>query len=128
MILRLLKKILTVNAAGFLLVLLALQIMTYGVSSSLRETDTKYLLPICLTSALVGLVLSKGKLSGLAASVAIAALGFIGIWIMGAGLVAPLVDLFKSALAVVPQLNPALRTPVVVDKAEIGRASCRERV
>ena len=38
---------------------------------------------------------------------------------MGAGLFAPLVDLFKSALVVVPQLNPALRTPVVVDKAAI---------
>src|SRR5687768_3778163 len=113
MILRLLKKILTVNAAGFVLVLLALQIMTYGVSSSLRETDTKYLLPICLTSALVGLALSRGKLNSILASVTIAALGFINVWIMGAGLVTPLVDLFKSASSVAPQLNPALRTPVV---------------
>ena len=119
MIMRLLKKILTVNAAGLLLVILALQIMTYGVSSSLRDTDTKYLLPICLTSALAGLALSRGKLNSILASVTIAALGFISVWIMGAGLVTPLVDLFKSASSVAPQLNPALRTPVVVDKAAI---------
>jgi len=119
MILRLLKKTLTINTAGLLLVLLALQILTYGVSSSLRDTDTKYLLQICLTAALVGMGLSKRKFNGILASVTIAALGFIGIWIMGAGLVAPLVDLLKTASTVTPQLNPALRTPVVVDQAAI---------
>ncbi len=122
MILRLLGKTLTVNALGLVLVILALQILTYGVSSSLRDTDTTYLFPICLTAALVGLGLSKGKLNGLPASVAIAALGFIGMWIMGAGLVSPLVGLLKSVSTVIPQLNPALRTPVVVDQAAIMAA------
>lgn len=119
MILRLLRKTLTVNAMGLVLVILALQILTYGVSSSLRDTDTKYLFPICLTAALVGLGLSKSKLSGIPASVAIAALGFIGLWVMGAGLVSPLIGLLKSVSSVIPQLNPALHTPVVVDKAAI---------
>src|SRR5688572_33318574 len=82
MILRLLKKTLTLNTAGLLLVLLALQILTYGVSSSLRDTDTKYLLQICIIAALVGMGLSKGKLNGILTSVMIAALGFIGIWII----------------------------------------------
>ena len=122
MILRLLRKTLTVNAVGWLLVILALQILTYGVSSSLRDTDTKYLFPICLTAALVALGLSKGKLNGIPASVAIAGLGFIGMWIVGAGLLSPLVGLLKSASSVIPQLNPALRTPVVVDKAAIMAA------
>jgi transglutaminase-like putative cysteine protease len=119
MILRLLRKILTVNAVGLLLVILALQILTYGVSSSLRDTDTKFLFPICLTAALVGLGLSKSKLNGILASVVIAALGLISIWVMGAGLVAPLIGLLQSASSVIPQLNPALRTPVVVDKVAI---------
>jgi hypothetical protein len=122
MILRLLRKTLTVNALGLVLVILALQILAYGVSSSLRDTDTTYLFPICLTAALVGLGLSKGKLNGIPAAVAIAALGFIGMWIMGAGLVSPLVGLLKSASYVIPQLNPALRTPVVVDQAAIMAA------
>ena len=69
MILRLLKKTLTINTAGLLLVLLALQILVYGVSSSLRDTDTKYLFQICLAAALVGLGLNKGKLNGIQASV-----------------------------------------------------------
>ena len=122
MILRLLRKTLTVNAVGLLLVILALQILTYGVSSSLRDTDTKYLFPICLTAALVSLGFSKGKLNGIQASVAIAALGLISIWIMGAGLISPLVGLLRSAAPVIPQLNPALRAPVVVDKAAIMAA------
>src|SRR4026207_2570641 len=84
MILRLLRKTLTVNAVGLLLVILALQILTYGVSSSLRDTDTKFLFPICLTAALVGLGLSKSKLNGILASVASAALGLISIWVLGA--------------------------------------------
>ncbi|MDQ3007144.1 MAG: DUF3488 and transglutaminase-like domain-containing protein, partial [Chloroflexota bacterium] len=94
----------------------------YGVSASLRDTDTKYLFPICLTAALVSLGLSKGKLNGISASVTMAALGFIGMWIMGASLVAPLVGLLKSAATVIPQLNPALRAPIVVDKAAIMAA------
>ena len=119
MILRLLSKTLTVNAMGLVLVILALQILTYGVSASLRDTDTESLFPICLAAALVGLGLSKGKLNGIQASVAIAALGLISIWIMGAGLVSPLIGLLKSASSVIPQLNPALRTPVIVDKVAI---------
>src|SRR6185503_6610986 len=105
MILRSLRKTLTVNALGLVLVILALQILTYGVSSSLRDTDTKYLFPICLTAALVGLGLCKGKLNGIQASVAIAALGLISIWIMGAGLISPLVGLLRSAAPAIPQLN-----------------------
>ncbi|MCI0609527.1 MAG: DUF3488 and transglutaminase-like domain-containing protein, partial [Anaerolineae bacterium] len=122
MILRLARKVFTANVIGVLLVIFALQLLTYGISSSLRDTDTKYLFPICLTAALVGLGLSKSKLNGIQASVLIAALGLIGVWILGAALIPPLIDLFKSISPVIPQLNPALRSPIVVDTNAIAEA------
>src|SRR4030095_14714638 len=108
MILRLVKRLFTANVIGTLLVILTLQLLTYGISSSLRDTDTKYLFQVCLTAALVGLGFSKSKLNGIQSSVLIAALGSIGVWILGAALFPPLIDLFKSISPVLPQLNPAL--------------------
>ena len=122
MILRLVKKIFTANVIGTLLVILTLQLLTYGISSSLRDTDTKYLLQVCLTAALVGLGFSKSKLNGIQVSVVIAALGLIGVWILGAALISPLIELFKSISPVIPQLNPALRSPIVVDTNAIAEA------
>src|SRR4030095_4493354 len=75
-----------------------------------------------LIAALVGLGFSKSKLNGIQASVVIAALGLIGVWILGAALISPLIDLFKSISPVIPQLNPALRSPIVVDTNAIAEA------
>ena len=122
MILRLARKVFTANVIGVLLVIFALQLLTYGISSSLRDTDTKYLFPICITAALVGLGLSKGKLNGIQVSVLIAALGLIGVWILGAALFPPLIDLFKSISPLIPQLNPALHSPIVIDINVIAEA------
>lgn len=122
MILRLIRRLFTANVMGTLLVILTLQLLTSGISSSLRDTDTKYLLPVCLTAALVGLGLSKGKLNGIQASVLIAALGLSGVWILDAALIPPLVDLFKSISPIIPQLNPALHSPIVVDTQAIAEA------
>ncbi|HMD81906.1 MAG TPA: hypothetical protein VKE92_11390, partial [Anaerolineales bacterium] len=122
MIRRLAGRLVTANVIGIILVILALQILTHGISSSLRDTDTKYLLPICLTAALVGLGLSKGKLNEIQASVLIAALGFVGVWILGAALTPPLIDLFKSISPLIPQLNPALRLPITIDTNAIAEA------
>ena len=113
MILRLVRRLFTANVIGALLVILTLQLLTYGISSSLRDTDTRYLFQVCLTASLAGLGLSKGKLNRIQASVLIAALGFIGVWILGAALIPPLIDLFKSISPLIPQLNPALRSPIV---------------
>ena len=122
MILQLARKIFTANVMGLLLLILALQILTYGISSSLRDTDTKYLFQVCLTAALIGLGLSQSKLNGIQASVLIAALVLIGTWIMGAGLVSPSINLLKVIAPVVPQLNPALRSPVIVNTDAIAEA------
>src|SRR5687767_7082944 len=122
MILNLARKLFTANVMGILLVILALRLLTYGISASLRDTDTTYLFPVCLMAALVGLGLSKGKLNGAQASVLIAALGLISVWIMGAGLFSPLLDLLKTIAPVIPQLNPALHSPIVIDTEAIAEA------
>ena len=122
MILNLVRKLFTANVMGVLLVILAMRLLTYGISASLRDTDTTYLFPVCLMAALVGLGLSKAKLNGAQASVLIAALGFISVWIMGAGLISPLVDLLKKITLIIPQLNPALRSPIVIDTNAIAEA------
>ncbi|HXQ34444.1 MAG TPA: hypothetical protein VN843_10555, partial [Anaerolineales bacterium] len=106
MILRLARRLFTANVIGTLLVVLTLQQLTYGISSSLRDTDTKYLFPVCLTAAFAGLGLSKSKLNGIQASVLIAALGLIGVWILGAALIPPLLALAKSISPILPKLNP----------------------
>ncbi|HKY55287.1 MAG TPA: hypothetical protein VJM08_13310, partial [Anaerolineales bacterium] len=122
MILSLARKILSANVMGVLLVILSLWLLTYGISSSLRDTDTTTLFPVCLTAALVGLGLSKGKLNGTQASILIVALGFIGVWIIGAGLISPLLNLLQTITPVIPQLNPALHSPLVVDTNAIIEA------
>ena len=122
MILRLAKRLFTANVMGVLLVFFALQLLTNGISSSLRDTDTKYLFPICLTAALVGLGCSKSKLNGIQVSILVAALGLIGVWVMGAGLASPIFELLKVIAPVIPQLNPALRSPIVVDINAIAEA------
>ena len=115
MILRLGKKLLTANVLGVLFVLLALQLLSDGLAASLRDTDTRYLFPISLVGALAGLGCSRRKLGGIQALVLMAALGLGGVWIAGAGLFGPLVNLFKSLLAWIPHLNPALHAPMEVD-------------
>ena len=122
MILRLARRLLTANVMGVLLVIFALQMLTYGISSSLRDTDTKYLFPIALTAALVGLGLSRGKLSGIQGSVLIVAFGLTSVWISGAGLISPLLDLLKVITPVIPQLNPALHSPIVIDTNAVAEA------
>ena len=87
---------------GLILVIIALQTLTYGIASSLRNTDTRNLFWVCLVAALIGLGLSKRKLNGIQASAGIAALGLLGIWILGAGLVSPLLDLGRATLPAIP--------------------------
>ena len=122
MILRLARRLLTANVMGILLVFFSLQLLTYGISASLRDTDTRYLFPICLTAALVGLGLSRSKLNGAQASIVTAVLGLVGVWVLGAGLVSPFLNLLKAIAPIIPQLNPALRSPLVVDINSIAES------
>src|ERR1043165_6811860 len=86
MILRLLRKLLTAESIGLILVFSALGTMTYGISASLSGVDFAGLFRVCLASAAISLVLAKTNLNGISASVVVVVLGFIGTWILGAGL------------------------------------------
>ena len=122
MIERITKRILSADVMGLILVLAALQTLTYGISASLRNTDTRYFIYVCLVAALIGLGLSIIKLNGFQASAGVAALGLIGVWILGAGLASPLLDLGRIILSVVPQVIPAIRSHTAIDTAPLAEA------
>ena len=116
---RFLRKIVIPDAMGLILVVIALQTMVYGISVSLRNTDTDYFFYACLIAAVIGLGLSRTKLNGIQASAGIVALGIAGVWVIGAGLASPLVNLGKDALSVVPQIIPAIRSRIPIDTTPI---------
>ena len=120
--LRLLRRLLSAEALGLLLVAVALQALTYGISSSLRNTDTTYFFWICLLAALIAFGLSKRGFSGLPASVAMTALGVLGVWILGARLAAPLIDLGSALLTIIPQIIPAIRFDTPIDITAVNDA------
>jgi hypothetical protein len=119
------SRMLSADALGLVLVLTALQAFTYGISSSLggiAARQSTYFLGICLIAVLIALGLSKLKLNGIQGSVALVAIGVIGIWILGARLVSPMLDLGAAILGIVPQIIPALRAEIPVDTTEIAEA------
>src|SRR5215211_3737335 len=86
MMLRLLRRIVSAEFMGLVLVLVALQALTYGISSSLRSTDTRYFFWVCLVAALLAFGLSKRNVNGAYATVAMIVIVIIGVWILGARL------------------------------------------
>src|SRR5215212_9033098 len=78
---QLLRRIVSADALGLILVLSALQAFTYGIGSSLRNTDTRYFFWVCLLSAWIAFGFSKRNLAGISASVAMLILGLLGVWI-----------------------------------------------
>ena len=122
MIVRFTRRIFSAESLGLILVAFALQIFTYGVASSLRSTDTKNFFYVGLIAALIGLGLGKSRSKAAPASAGIVALGVAGVWILGARLATPLLVLFGSIAALVPQIIPALRTKTVLDTTTISAA------
>ncbi len=118
-------KLFTAETMGLILVIASLQTLSYGISSSLLNTDTRYFFWICLVAALISYGLSKGRSKGYQVSVGIVAVGFVGVWILGARLTTPLLDLGNAILKVVqefiPQIIPAIRdrTPIDTDASGI---------
>ena len=119
---RLLRRMLSAEALGLLLVAIALQVLTYGISSSLRNTDTTYFFWVCLLAVLFAFGLSKRGHNGIATSVAITALGILGVWILGARLASPLLDLGKALLTIAPQILPAIRFDLPIDSSTVADA------
>jgi transglutaminase-like putative cysteine protease len=117
---RFLRRLVSADAMGWLLILVALQAVTYGLSSSLQNTDTRFFFWICLVAALIALGLSKLKLNGIQASVGMIALGVLGVWTVAARLVHPLLDLGKAILLLTPQLIPTIHSHFPIDATSLA--------
>ncbi|HKI54744.1 MAG TPA: transglutaminase-like domain-containing protein [Anaerolineales bacterium] len=122
MIPRLFRKLMTADAMGITLFILSLQALTYGVSASLRNTDTSYFFWICLASALISFRLGKSQWNGIQASAGIAALGILFVWILGARLTQPLLNLGDATVSAIPKIIPAIRYGESMDTTSIVKA------
>jgi len=129
MIARLLSKvfarILTADVMGLILLLIALQAFTYGIASSLRNAGANqavYFFWVCLLAVLIAMALNRLKLNGTQASLGMVVLGVAGIWILGARLASPLLDLGNAILIVTPQIIPAIRFDLPIDTTGIADA------
>lgn len=122
MMIRLLKRLLSADALGLLLIASALQTLTYGVSSSVRGTDTTYLLIVCLVGALLAFGMGRSRFGGMEASLVVAGVGVLGIWIVAARLAVPLLELFRTVMALVPQIIPAIHDRTSIDASPVREA------
>lgn len=122
MILRVARRFINADVLGLLLVSIALQALTYGIASSLRNTDTQYFFWVCLLATLIAFGLSKRHGNGVLASVWLIVLGVLGIWILGARLASPLLDLGHAILTVVPQIVPSVRSQLPIDTTVIAES------
>ena len=119
---RVLRRAFSADAMGLILVFAALQALIYGLSSSLRNTDTKQFLWVCLLAAIIALGLSRRNSNGIAAAVGLIVLGIIGVWILGARLASPILDFGNAVLSVIPEIIPAIRSKLPIDTTAISDA------
>jgi transglutaminase-like putative cysteine protease len=122
LIIGLVRKLFTAEILGLILVLLALQIFARGIASSLPNTDTKYFFGACLVAAIMSLGLAKRNSKPYLASAGMIALGALGVWILGARLALPLINLFRSAVSVLPQIIPAVQSKSIIDTSSLVEA------
>jgi len=119
---RLVRKLLTADVMGLLLVVIALQIFTTGIAYSLPNTDTRYFFFAGLIAVLLCFQMAKRNLGPYQAATGMAALGAIGVWIIGARLAVPLINLIRLVATLIPQIIPAIRSEAVIDTAPIQDA------
>jgi transglutaminase-like putative cysteine protease len=122
MMARFLRLIASAETIGLLLIAVALQALTDGIASSLRNTDTKSFFWVGLLGTLIAFGLSKRQANGIFAVVLMLILGVSGIWILGARLASPLLVLGHAILTLVPQIPHAIRSHVPIDTSEIQDA------
>jgi hypothetical protein len=119
MIGRILRALLKAEIMGIILMVAAVQILTYGVSVSLLDTDTNRFFLIGLGALIVGLGVGKTRVNGLSSSVLIAALGLTVTWILGARLTQPLLAFGGAVLSTLPDLFTAIRYKELIDISAI---------
>jgi hypothetical protein len=116
---RVLRKIVSAEALGLILVLIVLQAFVFGISGSLRSIDARqaaYFYWVGLCAVLLALTLSKRNLNGFYTSVALTVIGFLGIWILGARLALPLFNLSSEIISLLPQVFSSVQSyaPIAV--------------
>lgn len=106
---RIARQLLTADAVGILFVIAALQILPFGIAASVSGIrNTQYFFLICLVAAGIGFGWSKTQRSGIPASAGIAALGILFVWILGARLTQPLLNLLSTSFATLMQFFQAI--------------------
>jgi transglutaminase-like putative cysteine protease len=118
-IVRFLRRLASADAMGWILILTAVQAFTYGISSSLRNTDTRYFFWNCFVALLFALGLNKLKLNGIYASIVMIVIGCLGIWMIAARLIGPLLDVAKTLIDLTPQIIPAIRSHTPIDTTSL---------
>ncbi len=76
---RTIRKLLTAESLGLALVLVALLIMVYGITFSLRNPDPTYFIVASLSAAWLGLEVGKRNSKLIPATVGLVALGGSGV-------------------------------------------------
>src|SRR5512138_98871 len=110
---KLFPRMLTVEFMAFILLLAALRAFTHGVVSSVQNMDASqsaYFFWVGLAAILIAYGLNKLKLNGVQAAAGIVAIGVLIVWIIGARLDSPLLDLGKAVFAAAGQIVPAIRS------------------
>lgn len=110
---RLLRKMVSADILGLLLVLAALQAFIFGISGSLRSIDARqiaYFSWLGLFAVFIALGFSKQNLSGVLTSVAMIVIGFLGVWVLGARLSLPLLHLGSEIISLFPQAFASIQS------------------
>lgn len=115
---RLARQLFTADALGILFVIAALQILPFGIAASV-SVNIQYFSLICLVAAGIGYGWSKTQRNGIQASAEIAALGILFVWILGARLTQPLLNLVSASFTTLMQF---FQTNLPLDTSSIQSA------
>jgi transglutaminase-like putative cysteine protease len=117
---RFLRRLVSADVIAQFLVLMAIQAFTYGISSSLRNTDTRYFFWVCFVAMILALGLNHLISNGIRASIIMILIGALGIWLVAARLIIPLFDLGNAFVSLTPQIIPAIRSHIPVDTTALA--------
>lgn len=112
---RVLKRIVSADALAACLVLLALQVLLYGVERAVRDAEIHNLFWICLLAAAIGFRTALRSWSAKHSTALIIVLGIITFWMVGARVSVPLADLIRSFFTSGVQVFPNISYRFDVD-------------
>ena len=119
MMTRLLRRLMNAEIMGVALCIFALYVFVFGISSSLRNTDTSSFFWICLIAATLSFGLGRIGWNWIQVSAGMAALGSLIVWILGARLTQPLLDLLNAIFSLLPQLIPSIQDGAAIDTTHV---------